>query len=358
MSRRKISADALRAQHIVSSRIKDLYASKITPHGLPDDILLRALDGYGSTDLSWSALRDKGTDFRKYVTAHVSDCTIRHVFRRPLGKKLLPAASVSIFRLVANQLRHSDTLFGAYIHTFTFWPGGLWFLCATDPVCTTDHLHQRLVARAAGNLRSLAQAQDDLSILWPTLLQLHQQRRSQGRRGDVGHLITPLDDGLIFGDFQRNDFDEPAIAAAAPHLIEFRNGSHTEQRLRDFYSVGNERAMVMLRTYVGGDQLKDAQRRLKTKLDGYIRRHPAIIKSMMLRARLAFDGDAFYGREHYKLYVSPSPTVSELKNAMSELDEITSSRDWSEEINRSIENQARGDRSRRRSSWRTISPSV
>lgn len=193
----------------------------------------------------------------------------------------------------------------------------------------------------------MAQAQDDLSILWPTLLQLHQQRRSQGRRGDVGHLITPLDDGLIFGDFQRNDFDEPAIAAAAPHLIEFRNGSHTEQRLRDFYSVGNERAMVMLRTYVGGDQLKDPQRRLKTKLDGYIRRHPAIIKSMMLRARLAFDGDAFYGREHYKLYVSPSPTVSELKNAMSELEEITSSRDWSEEINRSIENQARRDRSLR-----------
>jgi hypothetical protein len=86
-----------------------------------------------------------------------------------------PAASVSIYRLTANPLRQSETLFGAYVYTFTFWRSGL---STTDPLCATDHLHQRLVERASSRHESLAEAQDSLSILWPTLLELGQQRRT------------------------------------------------------------------------------------------------------------------------------------------------------------------------------------
>jgi hypothetical protein len=340
VSRRATTDDALRAQQVVSAWINNLFATKTTPHGLPEDIALRALEGYSGTDLSWSEIRNKAIDFRNYVSAQVSDCTIRHAFQRPLGKKL-PATSVSIFRLMANPLRHSETLFGAIVHTFTFWPSRAWILTTVDPLCTTDHLHQRLVQRAAGNLRSLAQAQDDLSILWPTLVQLHQRRRVQGRLGGVGHFVSPMDDGLIFGDLQRNDFDGIAdVAVAAPTLVDFRNGATFEQKLLDFHSNDHERLMVIVRTYVGKKDLKDTQRQLKTRLDAYIRRHRVIIDSFMLRARLAFDALP-YGRAHYKLYISPSPTISALKDAMEELDEITSSRDWSDEISRSLENRAR-----------------
>src|SRR5262249_32230805 len=100
MSRR---ADALRAQQSISNWIEDLHSRQKTPHGLPEEVLVHALEGYGGGSLSWPSVRDKGINFRNYISKEVSDCTIRYAFRRPLGKKP-PATSVSIFRLMANPL--------------------------------------------------------------------------------------------------------------------------------------------------------------------------------------------------------------------------------------------------------------
>jgi hypothetical protein len=157
----------------------------------PEDVLVHALEGYGAQSLTWPSLRSKAQNFHRYVATNVSDCTIRRVFRRPIGSKE-PAASVSIYRLMAKPLRLSETLFGANTHTFTFWRAGLWFLSTTDPLFTTDHLHQRLVERASRRHESLAEAQDSLSIPWPTLLELGQQRRKQGRPANVTNFISPM----------------------------------------------------------------------------------------------------------------------------------------------------------------------
>lgn len=167
MSPRPKNPEAILARQTVSAQIKQLYNSKTTPHGLPQDVLVHALEGYGAQDLSWPSVRSKAQDSYEYASTHISDCTIRRVLRRPMGNKE-PAAAVSIYRLTANPLRQSETLFGAYIYTFTFWRSGLWFLSTTDPLCTTDHLHQRLVERASSRRESLAEAQDSLPILWPT----------------------------------------------------------------------------------------------------------------------------------------------------------------------------------------------
>ncbi len=86
------------AQQVVSSAIKVFYESKETPHGLPEDVLLHALEGYNTKDLNWPAIRTKALDFEKYALSHVSDCTLRRILRRPIGRKSA-AASVSIFRL-------------------------------------------------------------------------------------------------------------------------------------------------------------------------------------------------------------------------------------------------------------------
>jgi hypothetical protein len=96
--------EAVRAHQVVSSEIADLHA-RFTPHGLPEDILVCAFGGYGSIDLHWPRLKAKAQDFHRYVTAHVDDCTIRHILRRPRGGRV-PAASVSIFRLMAANFRH------------------------------------------------------------------------------------------------------------------------------------------------------------------------------------------------------------------------------------------------------------
>jgi hypothetical protein len=159
------SANSAIAKQRVSSWIGELQAAKTTSHGLPEDVLIHAPDGYGGEKLSWPQIRSYALKFYTHISAHVSDCTISRAFQRPIGTKKLPTAAVSIFRLMAAPLRRSETLFNASISTFVFRPSGVWFLTTTDPLYTTDHLHQQMLERAEKNYRSLSQAQDDLSTL-------------------------------------------------------------------------------------------------------------------------------------------------------------------------------------------------
>src|SRR5262245_8418664 len=103
MSRGSTKSQAKLARQTVTSWINEFYRSKLTPHGLPEDVLVHALERYGAESLTWPSLRSKAQDFHRYVTTNVSDCTIRRVFRRPIGSKE-PVASVSIYRLMAKPL--------------------------------------------------------------------------------------------------------------------------------------------------------------------------------------------------------------------------------------------------------------
>jgi hypothetical protein len=130
-------------------------------------------------------------------------------------------------------MRHAETLFNASIYTFVFRPSAVWFLTTNDPLYTTDHLHQRMVERAARSYRSLSEAQDHLSVLWPSLVELGQQRRRQGRRANVTDFVTPWADGLMFGNMEK--LDGP-VDLFAPTIIDFSNWTGIKRDLKDFYS--------------------------------------------------------------------------------------------------------------------------
>jgi hypothetical protein len=80
MSRSSRQSQAKLGRQEVTSWINDFYRSKTTAHGLPEDVLVQALGGYGAGSLGWPSLRSKALDFQNYVATSVSDCTIRHVF--------------------------------------------------------------------------------------------------------------------------------------------------------------------------------------------------------------------------------------------------------------------------------------
>lgn len=143
------------SEETVASWITRLQDSQTMPDGLPDVVLVQALNGYGGESLSWPELRSKAQQFQNFISVHGRDCTIRLALRRP-GSGKSDAASISLFMPVAAPLRQSKTLFGANIHTFTFWPSRLWVLSSTDPLYTTDHLHQRLRARTSRSLHEFA----------------------------------------------------------------------------------------------------------------------------------------------------------------------------------------------------------
>lgn len=318
-------------------------AAKMTPHGLPDDVLVHALDGYLGKRLSWPSLRKKGENFHRYISPQVNDCTIRQMLRRPTSTRE-PAISISIYRLTAKPLRKVNTLFGANIYTFTFWRSGVWFLSTNEPFYTTEHIHERFLERASNQPQSLAAGQDSLSILWPTLIELGQQRRRQGRWGNVTYFLTPLDDGLVFGDMEKMEMNEEIADAVLPVLLDCEDGVATQHKFSDPYSNGIERLFVCGRTFVGGDQMKEQQIRLKKALDEFIRRHAPVLECIKLSTRLAFNADAPYGRGHFELHVVPQPTTEDFQRAFDELDQITTSDDWAAEINRSIESRASAQR--------------
>src|SRR5262249_15114670 len=160
------------------------------------------------------------------------------------------------FRLLEKQLRDVDSLFNATIYTFVFRPSDAWFLTVTDPLYATNHLHERMVQRAVSNYRSLSHAQDDLSVLWPTLVELGQQRRHNGRAANVTDFVTPWGNGLVFGNLEK--FTGP-VELFAPTLLDFKNGLIQKRKLFDFYSQGGERLAVICRSYVGEEQLRDGQ---------------------------------------------------------------------------------------------------
>ena len=196
----------------------------------------------------------------------------------------------------------------------------MWFLSTTDPLCTTDHLHQRLVERTSSGHGSLAEAQDSLSILWPALLELGQQRRGQGRRGGVTNFVTPWADGILFGDMQRLEMTAEVAEAAAPTLLDCQNRLCLKHQLHDFFCNGRERLMVQVRTFVSGDQLKGRQPQLKATLDRYVRRNRAVLECLRGWTRLAFDAQSPYGPALRDLFSDPRLTEADFPKALEELE--------------------------------------
>jgi hypothetical protein len=321
----------------VASWIEELRRSKTTPHGLPEDIIIQALQGYGDATLTWPQVSFHARRFYNYVSAHVSDCTIRRAFHRPIGVRKVPSAGVSIFRLTAVPLRQIETLFNAAIYTFVFRPSSVWFLTTNDPLCTSDHLHQRMVERAATSYRSLSEAQDYLSILWPTLYELGRQRLHQGRHANVTDFVTPWADGLMFGNMEKVD---GPIHLFAPKIMDFSNSVCITRDLKDLHSSEKHRLVIVVRTFVGGEQLKETQRRLKERLDWFVARYKEVLSCLTLRSRITYV-DKPYGSALVELFVKPLLGTADFPSALAELDEITSSQDWRDEVACSLENRLR-----------------
>src|SRR5262249_53579933 len=122
MSSRAKSTNSGMARQRISSWIAELQAAKTTPHGLPKDVLIHALDGYDGEDLSWPQIRSHAIKFYNNISTQIPDSTVSRAFQRPIGTKKVPTAAVSIFRLMAAPLRLSETLFSASIFTFVFRP--------------------------------------------------------------------------------------------------------------------------------------------------------------------------------------------------------------------------------------------
>jgi hypothetical protein len=100
-----------------------------------------------------------------------------------------------------------------------------------------------------------------------------------------------LADGLIFGEMQKLDMTPEIAEAAAPSLMDCKGGVVIERQLVDYFCNKQRRLQIVVKTFVGKNELKDSQLRLKAMLDRYIRRHASVVECFQFQTRLAFDAD-------------------------------------------------------------------
>jgi hypothetical protein len=96
--------------------------------------------------------------------------------------------------------------------------------------------------------------------------------------GEVRNAAYWLDDGLIFGEMQKLDMTPELAEAAAPSLMDCKGGVAIKRQLADYFCNKEWRLQVVVKTFVGRNELKENQLRLKAMLDRYVNRHVDVIE--------------------------------------------------------------------------------
>lgn len=229
---------------------------------------------------------------------------------------------------------------GLHAAAFAFWADHYWLVSAVEPGVVASHLYERIIERSTEAYRTLSEAGDRFSDLWPILIQVGQRRRASGRRGNVSDFVSPWGDGLLFGDFARVDIPF-ALDGAGPELWDYqaRERVFYKSTLHDFYSRGRERVSYVFRTYIGPNEMKEHQVELFRRLDQYCRTHRAAITYFKNEGRLAISGGDGIGSTIAEIIGIQAPSSGILDHALTDLDAISSSDLWLSEVERSRQNR-------------------
>lgn len=321
------------AKRLISQKIQELVQSGPSEMGLPSNIFTVALAGYSTRNLSFSEVTLRRNELAKLLRQTVPSALIQTGSRRSLNPRRR-AAAVMIYHPRTAPTR-GTTFFGAYCETFLVCEWRLAFLHTMEPVATTAHLHQRMLERSQSVFKSFAELQDDLSTIWPALIELGNLRRMQGEKANLTCFFSPWEDGLMFGDFMA----VPGMALAAPRVIEFRDGGGVEMYLHDFYAKGNQRALALIRTFIGPREMRAHQAQLKKSLDEFVACYRDVLRYLKLKPRLGLDlidydpdrpSDA-YPDVFAHVLGAVRPTGSRISRAIQILDRITKSDEWRRE---------------------------
>lgn len=204
------------------------------------------------------------------------------------------------------------------------------------PGRTGAHLFERIAERG-GSVTSFAQIMLRLSRLWPTLLLMRARQRQAGRGVPPSAIVTPFDDGLLFGAVEKVVGMPPmGMTAAVVDRMGTRN-----RILRDWYAEGGEKVWVDTKTFVGASQLSSSQVELRNRLEDFCKAYPDVIADCDWKWRVGLgQADEAVEMIARAFRLKPVPDARR-EEAYDALEAIAVGDLWLAEVERNLANQRR-----------------
>jgi hypothetical protein len=317
------------------SEIERLFASRPDNRSLPEDILFLALEGYEAGPVLPNSLINRRNKVAQKIQDEVADVLVTNGERRSLDRRKTAAATM-IYQARVKKMERPSTLMVGWCDTLLFKSESVAILTSLEPVGAEEHLLQRVIQRGPLSYQSVSAVVENLSLLWPSLIELGQRRRMAGMKADVSFFISPWADGYFFADMTRLD---GLAKGAAPTLIEFKSGIGVEYELPDFYAKGSDRLFVQARTFLASSEMKEHQIILRDRINAWVKRHRSIVDFLKLKGRMAADLGIIGVEDLLGVFGISKPKPEALDHALTELDYITKSNEWIDEVNFSKRNR-------------------
>jgi hypothetical protein len=312
-----------------------LVSGRPTRGGLPENVLIEALSGYGERGRSWSDLLARRTSFEQFLKLNMPEVQTAGFIRKSVSTKKACTA-VSAYHVNVKQVDGSEGLFGALVDTFVFRHKSVWHLQSNDPVVATGHIYRRAMQRSGRPLVSLAEFHQSMSILWPAFLELGTRRRLSGRPGGVAQFAFPFWGGLAMGELlvqQNTPFH-------GPEMWIYEQGRRWPEQLQDNLASKQGRLMVQGKTFLDRRSTKVAN--LADQLEDFIRRHSSALAHLSNTHRYALYGTSSLVNELQAIFSPTKQPVAEVSAMLDGLEEISTSELWLSVVNKA--NQPASDK--------------
>ena len=330
--RKSRAQEAKRAKRLVRDRFNEVIAARPFGSRPADKILSHAADLYRDGPIEPRALKASIARLEATIRSDLPDLVIQRAPRTASPKPKKVGLIVYETRAIVEEGQRFIT---AENHSVVLTERSIVFISGLLPGGSRTHLFERVFERG-GRSRMLAEIQLQLSALWPTLLWMRTQQRLQGRGKPLAVMMTPFEDGLLFGSLQKVD----ALPAAGPTVVVVRIGGQETRTLRDFY--GDEkgtRLWAMTNTFVDEALLNVDQRPLLSTLVAYVREYPDVIADNDWRWRIGLGIDDPAVHFVANTFRITTPSESRRSEALGALEEIVNSGPWQREAARSLKSQ-------------------
>lgn len=325
-----------KAKKTVAEQVEVLLGQKKkTP--LPNDILVDALDGYASAQLSSGALTIKLKKIEERIRSEVkdSDIAVHYIKSLSMGKE---SRAIGVYSVRPVSMGHA-TYFGAYFHSLVFKPDCCLFLSAVEPAGTTSHLHERIISRSQHPYSTFTEAQGRLSDFWPLFAEAGNRLRLAGKSASpIQYFASSWADGLLFGEMQYLPVEE---GLGAPYVVEFKDGVGRQELLPDLYSQGDKRLLASFKTFIGPAELKPAQIEIRNKLDKFREKHADVVEKMKWRWRIGNPARHPISLEIARVLGCRDMDFGKLEEASAEMIDLVTSDIWLSEAEKNRENAER-----------------
>lgn len=320
------------AKRIVKDRYSEVIEARPPGWGPADQVLRTAVALYDRGPLQPRDLKTAIARLEVHLRRQLPDLWVLRAPRSASQKPERVGLMVFETRAVSEGREEFVT---AENHSVVLTPQGIIFISGILPGGTRPHLFQRIRERGVRQ-RTFAEIQLELSNIWPTLLWMRTEQRLSGRGAPIPVMMTPLGDGLLFGNIVKV-VDMPP---AGPTVAIVTTGQQQNRTLYDFYGDNNgNRVWAMTNTFVDKALLAADQIEVRDALKEFVAEYDDVVADNNWRWRIGLGCDDVAVAITAKTFKLTVPSDARRASALAALEKIVTSPTWQAVAARSLASQ-------------------